>query len=140
MVIDRCNFSPSRFHVRTCERRPRNCPCERRGVSFSTPLVSGLFSRFYIRFERTPFFPVYAGHMHETATESVLTPLGPPSTPCSLYLFKRPDLPSSTVVRQTGFDVTIGQCAVSDRTLAWPVAVRQTLTTSSDSVLCLIAI
>ena len=35
-----------------------------------------------------------------------------------------PDPPSDTVVRQTDFDVTIGQCVVSDRNLACAILIR----------------
>ena len=37
---------------------------------------------------------------------------------------KTPGLPSDTVVRQTDFDVTIGQCVVSDRNLSCAILIR----------------
>ena len=37
---------------------------------------------------------------------------------------KDPDPLSGTVVRQTDFDVTIGQCAVSDKNLARAILIR----------------
>ena len=53
-----------------------------------------------------------------------------------------------TVIEHTDFDVIIGQCVVSDRNLICAILIRhkalsyntQTLTSSSDSVLCLIGI
>ena len=76
-----------------------------------------------------------------SCSDSMSTRLDP-NVPLELLWPKVSDPLSGNVVQRKGFDVTIGECAVSDRNLAHIFLSRQTksLMSPSDRVLCLIRI
>ena len=61
--------------------------------------------------------------------------------PTELYYPISPfsDPVSDTVVRQTDFDVIIGQCVVSDRNLAWAILIKHKELSAGKVKVCLLA-
>ena len=51
---------------------------------------------------------------------------------------KGPDTPLSAVVRQREFDVSIGQCGVSDRDLACTILIRHKILSDGEVKVCLL--
>ena len=53
-------------------------------------------------------------------------------------LCKGPYPPTGTVIRQTDFDISIGQCLVSDRNLACAFLIRRKTQSGGEAKVCLL--